>query len=248
MGTIITQNRTTFERCPKDEQHPFCRIPVELLKLNGYQLAIMVQILSNKDDWNLVKYEIGKRVGFPREKFRTAWESLKELGYIKVNRIQGGYDYTICEDISSTSTTYGICESSTSTTGRTCTGGILTTINNNNYYRDVTTTAGSTCDESQFNELLELYPSVGTKPDGTTYVLKNKLNECKKAYVEYLKTGVMTHDEIMTALKVELNDRQMTGKTHYQKGLFKWIDDRTFELYRGRTIEPIELGYGQTLV
>jgi hypothetical protein len=247
MGTIITQNRTTFERCPKNEQHPFCRIPVELLKLNGYQLAIMVQILSNKDDWNLVKSEIGKRVGFPREKFRTAWESLKELGYIKVNRIQGGYDYTICEDISSTSTTYGICESFTSTTGRTCTGGTLTTINNNNYYRDVTNTAGSTCNESQFNELLELYPSVGTKPDGTIYQLKSKRNDCEKAYVEYLKTGVMTHDEIMTALQVELNDRQMTGKTHFQKGLLRWINDRIFELHRGKIIEPIELGYGLNL-
>jgi hypothetical protein len=248
MGTKKSQNRTTFERCPKDEQHPFCRIPVELLKLNGYQLAIMAQILSNKDDWNLVKYEISKRVGFPREKFRTAWESLKVLGYIKVKRIQGSYAYTICEDINSTSTTYGICESSTSTTGTTCAGGTLTTINNNNYYRDVTTTAGSTCQESQFNELLTLYPAEGTKPDSTTYPLKNKPNDCKNAYYEYLKTGAMTHDEIMKALKVELYEKHRTGKTHFQKGLLKWIADRTFEQYKGRTLEPIELGYGQTLV
>lgn len=247
MGTIITQNRTTFIRSPKDEQHPFCRIPVELLKLNGYQLAIMTQILSNKDDWNLVKAEIQKRLGFPREKFRIAWESLKELGYIKVNRIQGGYEYTICEDINSTSTTYGICEGSTSTTGRTCTGGTLTTINNNNYYRAVTTTAGSTCEERQFNELLELYPTVGTRKDGTSYELKNKLNVCKKGYIDYLKTGAMTHDEIMTALKVELNDKQLTGKMHYLKGLHRWINEKTFEQYKGRILETSGLGYGQTL-
>jgi hypothetical protein len=57
----------------------------------------------------------------------------------------------------------------------------------------------------------------------------------------------MTHDEIMTALKFELNNRQMTGKIHYHKGLFRWIEERTFEQYKGRIIEPFELGYGQSL-
>src|SRR5665648_197072 len=246
MGTIIKQNRTTYIRCPKDERHLFYRLPAELLKLNGYQLAIMAQILSNKDDWNIVKYEISKRVGFPRDKFRTAWESLKELGYINVKRIQGGYDYTIYEDPNSTSTTYGICEDPTSTTGRTCAGGTLTTINNN-YYKDVTNTAGSTCYESQFNELVELYPSVGTKPDGTVYKLKGKLNDSKSAYIEYLKTGVMTHDEIMTALKVEIDDKQTTGKTHYQPGLLRWIEDELWEAYKGKTLEPVKVGYGQEI-
>jgi hypothetical protein len=66
MGTKIKQNNTTFVRCDKDEQHPFYRIPVGLFKLDGYQLAIMAQILSNKDGWNIVKYEIGKRLRFPR--------------------------------------------------------------------------------------------------------------------------------------------------------------------------------------
>jgi hypothetical protein len=112
----------------------------------------------------------------------------------------------------------------------------------------VTTTAGSTCDDSQFNELMELYPSKGTRPDGTTYLLKVKLNNCQKAYKEYLKTGVMPHDEIMTALKVELNDKRMTGNTHYQKGLFNWIKDKSFEQYRGRSVEPVELGYGTELI
>ena len=70
-----------------------------------------------------------------------------------------GYSFTvyrhIFEDPNSTSTTNGFCEDSTSTTGRSCTGGILTTINNN-YYSDVTATTGSTCDADQFNELLNL--------------------------------------------------------------------------------------------
>lgn len=247
MGTIKKQNKTTFVRISKDEHHPFNRVPAKLYDLDGYQLAIMAQILSNKDDWKIVKYEIAKRVGFPRQKFNAAWNLLIESGYIKIKRIQSGYDYTIYEDISLTSTTGGICEYSTSTTGTTCAGGTLTTTNTN-YNRDMTTTAGSTYDDSQFDELLAAYPSQGTKPDGTTYQLKGKRHDCKRAYSEYLHSGGMTHDEILTALKVELNDRQMTGNTHYQQGLFRWIEDRSFEQYKGRIVEPAKVSYGQNFI
>ena len=249
MGTEIKQNknRTTFVRCSKDEEHTFNRVPAKLCDLNGYQLAIMVQILSNKDGWNIVKYEIAMRLGFPRQKFNAAWDSLIKLGYIDRKRIQGGYYYTIFEDLASTTTNGGICENSTSTTGGRCTGGILTTTNNN-YYRELTTTADSNCREGQFEELLALYPFLGTKPDGATYPLKGKRNDCKRAYSEYLETNAMTHDEVMTALQVELSDRERNGRTHFQQSLFRWIEDRTFEQYKGLTIEPVKVGYGQTFL
>ena len=119
MGTEIKQNRnrTTYIRCPKDANYPFTRVPAKLFELDGYQLAIMSQIISNKDDWSIVKYEIAKRVRFPRKKFDTAWSSLVESGYIKLKQIQGGYDYTIYDDLSSMHTTGGVREDSTSTTG-----------------------------------------------------------------------------------------------------------------------------------
>ncbi len=248
MGQTLKRNRTTFQRCPKDGQHPFFRLPATLLKLDGYQLAIMVQILSNNDEWNLVQAEIRDRLGFPREKFRSAWKSLIDLGYIQVRRIQGGYDYTVYEDINSTSTVYGNCEGFTYTTGTTCKGGILTTINNNNNNSiEVTTTAGSTCQESRFDELLKLYPDEGRTKDGTTYPLKSNLDECRKAYIECLNSGEMTHDEIITALRVELNDKKMRGRSQYQKGLFKWLNLREFKQYKGMRIEPVDLGYGLNL-
>jgi hypothetical protein len=89
MGTILRQNSTTFERCPKDEKHPFNRISANLYALNGYQFAIIAYILSNKDDWNIVKYEIGKRLGFPERKFLKAWRELELMGYIKIKRKWG---------------------------------------------------------------------------------------------------------------------------------------------------------------
>jgi hypothetical protein len=247
MGTIIKQNTTTFNRCPKDEQHPFYRLPAELLKLNGYQLAIMVQILSNKDDWNIVKYEIGKRLGFPERKFLKAWKELVSLGYIRIERMWGSYNYTIYEDPEYTTCTGADCKDHTTGSSTTCTGATLTTINNN-YYNDKTTSSDASCYTSQFNELMELYPDIGTKSDGTSYRLKGSLDSCKKAYSDYLNLGEMNHEDILTALQVELVEKQRTGSTHYQPGFLKWIHQRNFEQYRGQSIEPVEARYGETLI
>lgn len=250
MGPEIkrNKNRTTFVRCPKDEDHPFHRIPAKLCELDGYQLAIMVQIIANKDGWNIVKSEIARRLVFPRQKFNDAWKELLKSGHIIRTRIQGGYDYTIFEDLGFTGSTGGNCENSTSTTGGRCTGGMLTTINNNYYNREVTSTADSNCENSQFDELLAAYPSQGTRSDGSTYSLKGKRKECKKIYNEYLKTNTMSHDEILVALKVELNNRKRNGGTLFQQSLFRWIEDRTFEEYKGRTIEPVKVGYGESFL
>lgn len=243
MGTKKLQNSTTYVRCPKDEHHPYNIVPASLYLLNGNQFAIMAQIICNSDEWVIVKEEIRSRVNISRLKFDTAWQSLIDMGYIVMRRIQAGHHYTIYEDPGSSTTTGGICENSTTTTGTTCAGGILTNTNNN-YYSEVTATTGGTCDEGQFNELLNLYPSRGTRADGTNYNLKSKIKECKQGYLEYLRSNLLTHEEIMTALKVELNDRQMTGNTHYQQGLLRWIEDKVFEQYKGRVLEPFKLVYG----
>jgi hypothetical protein len=93
-----------------------------------------------------------------------------------------------------------------------------------------------------------LYPDIGIRNDGTTYPLKSNQANCKKSYADYLKTNVMTHDEIITALPAELVDKQRTGHTHCQPGLLKWINERRFEQYRGKSFEPAEVGYGETLI
>jgi hypothetical protein len=98
MGTITKQNITEFVRCPKDANYPFIIVPAKLYKLDGYQFAIMAQILSNSNDWNLVKYEIQKRMGFPERKFLKVWKELEKLGYIQIKRNWGYYHYTIYED------------------------------------------------------------------------------------------------------------------------------------------------------
>jgi hypothetical protein len=234
MGTKRIPNKTIYNRCPKDH-HPCLLIPAEYCKLDGYQLAIMTQISNNTDDWKIVKYEIRRRVKFPREKFNTAWKSLCDAGYIISRRIQRGHEYTINE-----------LPNSTSTTGTPCEGGTLTNTKDN--YNIVTSTTGGICDDIKFNELLELYPNTGIYTDGKVYSLKGKPDDCKKAYTEYLKSNVMTHEEILTALTVELEDKRKHGNTKCQPGLYKWIKNKTFEQYKGMIVEPINLGYGNELI
>jgi hypothetical protein len=135
MGTIIQRNSTTFKRCPKDDQHPFTRIPARLFNLDGYQFAIMAQIISNNDNWNIVKSEIAKRVGFPERKFLKAWKELETLGYIQMKRMWGCYQYTIYEDPDYTTGTGADCVDHTTGNSTCCTGAMLTNTNNN-YYND----------------------------------------------------------------------------------------------------------------
>jgi hypothetical protein len=265
MGTIKKRNRTTFVRCPKDEQHPFTRIPATLYSLNGYQLAIMAQILSNRDDWNIVKKEISKRLGFPREKFNNAWKSLIELGYIHVKRIQGGIDYTIYEDLKSTCTTGGICEGSTSTTGSSCAGGMLTTINKNNDYNTeessdqpvnepVQKTIKEIPDEKNSNlhqkfvELKKMYPSEVIRPDCRRYYLKSDLKRCEDIYSKYLNKGLLTHSKVLECLETELQVRNQNGTMQYIKTFVKWLSEGEFNAYKVKAYMPVNIPYSTELI
>jgi hypothetical protein len=247
MGTMIKRNSTTVNKCPRDEDHPYNMLSAKLFGLNGYQLPIMAQILSNKEGWIVVKSDIRKKLGFPRDKFDDAWKSLKDLGYINIKRIQGGYKYTIYEDPSTSGFTNETLKDFTSTEGTTCADSTLTNTNNN-YNRDLTSTTGGSCDERFFNELIKMYPSEGTRPNGTTYKTTSNLKDCRRVYLEYLRTNGMNHKEIMTALQVEIRDKQMKGQTHYQPGLLKWLEGRNFEHYKGRALELIDTGYGTELL
>lgn len=246
MGTIIQRNSTTFKRCLKDEKHPFNRVPAKLYTLDGYQFAIMAQIISNNDDWNIVKSEIGKRVGFPERKFLKAWRELVALGYIQCKRMWGCYHYTIFEDLEDTTGTGADCGDHTTGNSTSCTGAILTTTKHN-YYYNITTGTDATCYEDQFNELKELYPTSVTRADGKTYPLKGKIKECEGRYIEYLKSDKTSHKEIIACLRAELADKNRTGNTMYQVGMLRWIGEEYWEVYKGRSVEPAEVGYGQAV-
>jgi len=47
-------------------------------------------------------------------------------------------------------------------------------------------------------------------------------------------------------LKVELNDKRMNGKTNFQKGLFRWIEDKSLSTIEGKKLEMLTWDMAQT--
>ena len=232
-----------IHRAIHDNEHPFniqsARLYEEFKNGQGLELIIMCILLSNKGDaenptdtdWVTVKEEIRSRTGMAVKKFDKAWKRLKDLGYIENIGTATRAKWVIWENRKPLPSPVEQII--------TFTGDVLTNIKE--------TINGGKDYSKEFSELYEAYPSKGNRRDGSTYILRNRQEECQKAYTDYLKQRRMTHDEIMLALKVELNDRQMTGN-YFQKVLFNWIKDKFFEQYKGKSLEPVDMGYGTEMI
>jgi len=72
-----------------------------------------------------------------------------------------------------------------------------------------------------FDELVAHYSIKVTRPDGIVDYLRNDLTRCKKLYMQTIKSGEVTHKEIMDALAYEIYDRTNSNKLGYMKRLFK---------------------------
>jgi len=96
-------NNTTYVRSPRNKENPFTRISNSIAKLPAVEAGIMLQILSNSDDWVINKEVVRDRSGLGKDRFKKAWNHLKTLGYISIKQIpsQNGkirYEYTIYEN------------------------------------------------------------------------------------------------------------------------------------------------------
>lgn len=70
--------------------------------LRAEEIGIMFHILSNSDNWILNKDDIMKKSKLGKDRFKTCWNHLKELGYIVINKLpvkdgKFNYSYTIYE-------------------------------------------------------------------------------------------------------------------------------------------------------
>jgi len=92
------KNKTVVIREVKDDTHPFTRLSNSLLKLDGYERAIMHELLSNSDEFIVNKKVVQKRLGFPHKKFHDAWMRLEEKYYIRKERFFGGVKWIISEN------------------------------------------------------------------------------------------------------------------------------------------------------
>jgi hypothetical protein len=106
--------------------------------------------------------------------------------------------------------------------------------------------------DDYFEELLLEYPGKVVRPDGTNDYLKTDLNKCRKLYTQLIKKDEVLHKQIMECLKLEVRERNRTGKIGYMKRLPKWLlseEWKTWQLQLGEntSIEAIDLGYGLKL-
>ena len=95
-------NTTTYVRSPRNNKDPFTRISNSIAKLPAVEAGIMLQILSNSDDWVINKKVVRDKSGLGEVSFTKAWNHLKELGYItrRMSPTQNGqfcHHYTIHE-------------------------------------------------------------------------------------------------------------------------------------------------------
>ena len=232
-----------IHRAYHDDEHQFNMQSADLyedLKGKGLELLIMCLLLSNKgnannhtdSDWVVVKEEIRLRTGMAVKRFNKAWNWLKEMGYLENIGTRTRAQWVIWEN---NKPLRSPVDQIITVTGDTLTSIKETIISEQGYSKE-------------FLELWAAYPTEGNHKDGTPYRLKTNKVKCQQAYSDYLKEGKMTHEEIMTALEVESTDKQKQYRTYFRKGLLSWIKDKSFERYKGKSIEPIDMGYGTELL
>ncbi len=79
-------NTTKIVRSKRDKENPFTRIANSILNLKADEVGIMLQILSNSDSWVINKDVVWKRSKLGERRFDRAWNHLKGLGYIEVEK------------------------------------------------------------------------------------------------------------------------------------------------------------------
>lgn len=106
--------------------------------------------------------------------------------------------------------------------------------------------------DDYFDELLMVFPTMVTRPDGTDDYLKTDLNKSRKLYSQLIKKDEVLHKQIMECLKLEVDERKRTNKMGYMKRLYKWLHSEEWNAWQQKrvassNIETIDLGYGLNL-
>jgi hypothetical protein len=94
-------NETIFFREPRDEAHPFARMPKALMydkRLSFRDRIVMGTILDNADTWKLSIAEIGRRLCMDKNTLKKASQKLQETGWLKIEKTGfGTYRWEIYE-------------------------------------------------------------------------------------------------------------------------------------------------------
>ena len=95
------KNKTIYFRTPKNKDNPYFTFDIELLSLPNDEFTIMINILSNSDNWVINITEIQDRLqrkGMGVYRFKKAIKSLQKKGYLVKERHKISYLWKIYEN------------------------------------------------------------------------------------------------------------------------------------------------------
>jgi len=96
------KNTSKIIKAPYNKDHPYTVVSNnwnDYTKLNGFERAIMLELMSNSDSFIINKDVVRERLGFPKQKFLDAWASLEKKYYISCDRFFGGVKWVINETV-----------------------------------------------------------------------------------------------------------------------------------------------------
>lgn len=84
-------------------------------------------------------------------------------------------------------------------------------------------------DKTMFDEFYEAYPVYVTRPDGTKGFLRANIAKCRKEYNRVIGKSRAMHEHLLSCLKLELDNKTISGKIGYMKTMWKWITQKEWE-------------------
>lgn len=89
--------------------------------------------------------------------------------------------------------------------------------------------------EDMFDELLKIYPIKVQRPDGNMDYLRTDVARCRKMYNNtIIKKSFKKHEDIIKALKFEIEIRKKEDSLKYMKRLPKWLASEDWKVFEER--------------
>lgn len=109
-------------------------------------------------------------------------------------------------------------------------------------------------DKTMFDEFYEAYPVYVIRPDGTKGFLRANIAKCRKEYNRVIGKSRAMHEHLLSCLKLELDNKTISGKIGYMKTMWKWITQREWETTEEElkvvdtTVNTQNYGYGTAVL
>jgi hypothetical protein len=93
-----------------------------------------------------------------------------------------------------------------------------------------------------FDEFYSIFPVKVLRPDGNYDYLRMDRNRCKKIYHNIVRVNKTMHDHIMECLKLEINERNRTGKMSFMKRMPTWLTSEEWKVYSDKVTAGVTSG------